>query len=97
MFESSDAWIFLAVARADGGVLSDVIAAAEYINCTSPCEKEVSGGISRLSGAGLIRVEFARYHLTERGEELFGAAGGMDAGPRTQFDVTRNILASFQS
>ncbi len=69
-FDWSDIWIFLCITSRDGVSLDHIIAVADLLNHAIPTEEEVEKAITRLSNAGLARVEGESFILTETGFEL---------------------------
>src|SRR5215510_10349012 len=69
-FDWSDIWIFLCITSRDGVSLDHIIAVADMLNHAIPMEEEVKKAITRLSSAGLIRVEDESFILTETGYQL---------------------------
>lgn len=77
-------WLFLSVARSEGGHLSQFFSAAEQINGSIPGNEEIEGGINRLASCGLIMIEGDGFRLSTVGRRLFDQAGGLAAFPRLQ-------------
>jgi len=72
-FQSSDAWLLLAIAVAAGGkraALSEVIGAADAINHDIIGRAEIDQGVERLQAARLIEVSPAGFAVTEEGGNL---------------------------
>jgi len=71
-FQSSDAWIFLSLSKADEGTtLRSLVATADWINHAIPTAAEIEGAVNRLSAAGLVKFEGQNFFLTETGKALY--------------------------
>ena len=90
--QSSTAWIFLAIARSDGGSLEDFFAAADHINVAIPSDREIENAVNRLCSSGLVEVIGNRFSLTGRGSELFERVGGYSEYPRRQPEMIEPLL-----
>ena len=66
----SDAWFLAAVPVTGTAALTDVVAAADWINHAILSEDEVTTAVRRLLGAGLLAVDRRQFGLTAAGREL---------------------------
>src|SRR5687767_13486263 len=65
-FVWSDAWLLHAIlvaAKEDEATLEDVIGAADFLNHAILTFDEIDGGVARLSRAGLITAQNARFQV----------------------------------
>ncbi len=74
----ADAWVLAAIGtRGYVCSLVELIAAADMINHAIPLEAEVESALTKLAGAGLVRVyEGWTFELTEEGSSLWGGGDG---------------------
>jgi hypothetical protein len=76
----ADAWVLAAI----GGYgrpcsLSELVAAADWINHAIPLATEMEAALGKLAGAGLVRVlEGWTLELTDEGAELWSEGTGGD-------------------
>jgi len=93
--EYLDAWMFLSVARSEGGTLFDFFSAADHIGVALPTDREMEDGINHLAKYGLVRPSGTFVALTDTGRELFEGVGGLAAAPRPQIVLVRERLQAF--
>ena len=72
-WEKRDAWILLSILYCSAkspGVLSEIIAMADFINHDIPALGELHGGLNRLLAGGLIRMKGGGFTATKKGLDL---------------------------
>jgi hypothetical protein len=80
----TDAWVFMAIGRPLFGwdSLSYVVGSLDYLDRTMPSETEFEASVTRLGGAGLIRVSSKGFRQTWKGRSVlkrFGRLTGVIA------------------
>lgn len=99
---SSDSWLLVAIDQSQGTLVS-IISTADYINRAILTFEELSGGLSRLTAAGLIDQTPLGYETSARGRAFFaaldpmirdttaaaGVALGSNADPTPGFEIGR--------
>jgi len=91
----TDAWIFLAIARAaqDGAApLDAVLSCADHINVAIPTREELEQSVGRLSAANWVSVEGNRFALLPNGRRVFDQVDSQDAFPRNQPEIVERLL-----
>ena len=92
-FKRSDAWIFLSINNIEGGTsLEDLIAKADWINHAIPSEEEVEGAVNRLSKAGLVRFQNAKFIFSDSGKELYEYVYSKKGSMLTLWDKLEKLL-----
>ena len=87
-----DAWIFLSIARSDGGPLHHFFAAADHIGIAIPTDQELESAIRRLAANDLVATTGGSFALTAKGRDLFERGGGTSAYPRPQLTPIQPLL-----
>lgn len=86
--ERVDGWIFLAIQHGNDGnaaSLTEVIAAADWINHALPTDGELRNGVNRLIASGLVQITDLGFSLTSGGRALVGRLGSR-SGLHRQLD-----------
>jgi hypothetical protein len=93
-FEPDDTWLFLALARSDGGSLAGFLSSADHINRGLPTYDGVQQSLGRLLATGLVAKTDAWLALTDSGRALFASVGGLSAQPMNQLMAAGAALQS---
>jgi hypothetical protein len=91
----TEAWVFLAIARAGYDRLAPldaVVACADHINATIPSRDELEQSVSALSAANLIVTEHLQLGLSPTGRRVFDGIESVDRSPRKQPPIAERSL-----